>query len=66
MSHLTVLDTDIQAPNLPVITRCAILNAIWGSKYTVQQLIQDTSLGGSYIRYYCEQSRNALRSKGTS
>ena len=60
MASRDLLQSDIQSPYLQIPTKCAILNATWGSKYKPQQLVQDGSLGASYLRYYEEQCRNAL------
>lgn len=64
MTLPNALDSDIGATHLTIPTRCAILNSIWGSNYTVPHLTQDESIGSSYLRYYGEQCRNALHSKG--
>lgn len=58
------LNCDIREPCLTNSTRCAILNAILGSKFLPQQLSQDVRLGDSYLRYYNEQCTNALHSRG--
>lgn len=58
------LDLDIRLPQLADETKCAILSTIWGSNYTTERLHQNGTLGNSYIRYYDEQCRNALHSKG--
>jgi phage terminase large subunit-like protein len=55
---------DIRLPQLADETKCAILNTIWGSNYTTERLHQNGTLGNNYIRYYDEQCRNALHSKG--
>ena len=64
MAHQNLSESDIRTPNLSLTTRCAILNVIWGSKYSSQLLIQDSLIGASYMRYYSEQCRIALHSKG--
>jgi len=63
MAVLTPLDFDIRAIHFAIDTKCAILNAIWSSKYTAQCFSEDPRLGDSYLRYYGDQCRNALQSK---
>jgi hypothetical protein len=60
----SALNCDIREPYSTNDTRCAILNAIWGSNFVPQQFSQDVRLGDSYLRYYSEQCINALHSKG--
>lgn len=64
MTMVASLDLDIRSPHLADETKCAILNTIWGSSYTTEHLNQNEILGSSYMRYYDEQCRNALQSKG--
>jgi hypothetical protein len=64
MEMSTSLDFDVRAIYLNDDTKCAILNTMWGSTYTVQDFSNDPSIGDSYLRYYGDQCRNALHSKG--
>jgi hypothetical protein len=63
MAEQDPLNSDVRSSHLAVTTKCAIFNAIWGSKYKPQALIDDVSLGASYLRYYEEQCSHALHSK---
>jgi len=51
----------IQEQYLSYETKCAILNGIWGTNYTTQELVAQR-LGESYLHYYDEQCRNVLHS----
>ena len=64
MEMSTSLDFDVRAIYLNDDTKCAILNTIWGSTHTAQDFSNDPSIGDSYLRYYGDQCRNALHSKG--
>jgi hypothetical protein len=64
MEMSTSLDFDVRAIYLNDDTKCAILNTIWGSTHTAQDFSNDPSTGDSYLRYYGDQCRNALHSKG--
>jgi hypothetical protein len=53
-TNSTPLDVDILTVDFPVNTKCAMLNAIWGAEYTVEQVSQNPCIGDSYL-YYLEQ-----------
>jgi hypothetical protein len=63
MTDQVILNYDIREPDLEVSTKCAILNTVWGSKFTTQHFARNEFVGGSYLRYYGEQCRNALHSQ---
>ena len=63
MGEQDPLKSDVRSSHLPVTTRCAIFNTIWGANYNPQALTDNASLGASYLRYYEEQCRYALHSK---
>lgn len=62
MATLASLNLDLRA-YLCDETKCAILNAIWGSNFTTQQFAQDPSLENSYFKYYDEQCKHVLHFK---
>ena len=57
------LAQDIHSPYFSIVTKCALINAIWGSQYSTQAFHNDPLLASSYLRYYSEQCRNALHSE---
>jgi hypothetical protein len=64
MDFCDALNQDILAPYLNTSTKCAILSEILGSSYNAQDQSQDQTFYDSYLRYYSDQCRIALHTKG--
>lgn len=64
MADQVALNHDIRVPDMAPGTKSAILSTVWGINYNHRQISRHGSLSDSYLRYYSEQCRNALHSRG--